>query len=92
MSVRDGLGEPDWDGEVLRHDGMLWRPKPDRRIAAAEFIRGRALFLELHQDGRWNPWVLDDHAAELEQAMDAMDQWARAEPGFKRLTLEDLGR
>jgi hypothetical protein len=90
MSVRDEVAELDWDGEVLRHDGMLWRPKSDSRITVFEFVRARVLFLELHRDARWNPWVLDDHAAELAQAIDAMDQWERAEPGFKRLTLEDL--
>lgn len=90
MSVRDGLAELDWDGEVLRHDGMLWRPKSDSRITASGFVRARALYLELHHDARWNPRVLDDHATELAQAMDAMDQWERAEPGFKKLTLEDL--
>ncbi|WP_163700467.1 hypothetical protein [Mycolicibacterium agri] len=48
------------------------------------------LFIDVHRDSRWNPWVLDERQAELEQAMHVMDQWRRAEPGHRMLTTRQL--
>lgn len=38
----------------------------------------------------WNPWVIDDRAAEYEAAMAVLAQWTRAEPGFRRKTPAEL--
>ncbi len=75
---------------VIEHDGMLWRPKRGATATAEEFIAARTLFIELHRESRWNPWVLDDRKAELEHVIQVMDQWRRAEPGDRMLTEKQL--
>ncbi len=75
---------------VIEIDGMLWKPKPDATATAEEFIAARTLFGEINHDGRWNPWVLDERQAELDEAITLMDQWTRAEPGHRRLTSKQL--
>lgn len=75
---------------VIEHDGMLWKPRRGATATAEEFITARSLFIDVHRDSRWNPWVLDDRQAELEQAMHVMDQWRRAEPGHRMLTTRQL--
>ncbi len=59
---------------VIEHDGKLWKPKPGAMATAEEFVAARTLMVEIHRDGRWNPWVSDDRAAELEAAMDTFEQ------------------
>ena len=34
----------------------------------------------------WNPWDVEDRKAEIEAAQDVMEQWTRAEPGFRPKT------
>ena len=75
---------------VIEVDGMLWKPKRGATASADEFIAARTLFLQLHQESRWNPWVLDHHQAELEHATDVMDEWRRAEPGHRMLTSRQI--
>jgi hypothetical protein len=70
-------------GGVIEHDGMLWKPKRSAAATAEEFIAARTLFIELHREGRWNSWVLEDRQSELERATEVMDQWKRAEPGYR---------
>lgn len=58
---------------------------PGATASVDEFFAARALFTELHTDARWNPWVFEDPAAELDRTLDVMEQWTRAEPGFRQL-------
>lgn len=48
------------------------------------------MFLDLHRDEFWNPWRLEEQAAELERAQQIMEEWERAEPGFKRKTKRQM--
>ncbi|QFG23725.1 hypothetical protein [Actinomadura sp. WMMB 499] len=75
---------------VIKVDGMLWKPKPGATATAEEFTAARTSFREINRDGRWNPWVLDERRAELDEAMAIMDQWTRAEPGHRRLTMKQM--
>lgn len=59
---------------------------PGVATVAAEFLTARRLFLELHQESTWNPWVLEDRAEEVERAMEVMGHWTRAEPDHRMLT------
>jgi hypothetical protein len=66
---------------VIRDAGMLWRPQPGASSSAEEFIAAQVLFMELHDDSGWNPWVLEDRADDLERAqavmVTAMATWLR---------------
>ena len=73
---------------VIEHGGLLWRPKRGATATAEEFIAARSLIVELHKDADWNPWVLEDRAADLEQAEAVFGQWRRAEPGFRPMTMK----
>jgi hypothetical protein len=75
---------------VVEHDGMLWKPKRGATATFEEFVAARALFVSLHRDNRWNPWVLEDRGVEYEHALQVMDQWRRAEPGFRALTAKQV--
>ncbi|MCW2572545.1 MAG: hypothetical protein JWO88_2603 [Frankiales bacterium] len=39
--------------------------------------------IEIHRDARWNPWVEQDRAEELEWAMATIERWTRAKPGHR---------
>lgn len=73
---------------AIEHQGMLWKPKHGATATAEEFLAARALFIELHEDADWNPWLREDRSADIEQALLVMDQWRRAEPGFRRMTMK----
>lgn len=77
-------------GGVLRHDGMLWKPRPGATSTAEEFIEARAAFQAIAADSRWNPWVREDRADEWEHALQLMNEWQRAEPGHRQLTEAEL--
>ncbi len=68
---------------VIELDGMLWKPRAGCTASAAEFATARATMIEIHRDARWNPWVEQDRAEELEWAMATIEQWTRAEPGHR---------
>ncbi|CAI7979119.1 conserved hypothetical protein [Frankia sp. Hr75.2] len=74
---------------VIEHNGMLWKPEPDATATADEFIAAQALYLAIHKDKRWNPWVAEDRADDLDRAMAVMDQWTRAESDFHQQTEEE---
>jgi hypothetical protein len=78
MTATTAAGQPDG---VFEHQGLLWRPKQGATTTAEVFLAARDLFLALNEESRWNPWVLEDRADDLEQAMSVMAQWTRAEPG-----------
>ena len=70
-------------GTVIELDGMLWKPRAGSTASATEFATARATVIDIHRDARWNPWVEQDRAEELEQAMATFEQWTRAEPGHR---------
>ncbi len=72
---------------VIEHDGMLWKPRRGATASTAEFIAARTLFIELHNDAMWNPWVRDERAADIDQTAEIMGQWQRAEPGHRHKSL-----
>lgn len=76
--------------DVFSDGERLWRAKPGATSTFEENVAARELFMDLHQDEFWNPWRMEEEAAELERAMAIMEQWERAEPGFKRKTKRQL--
>lgn len=77
-------------GRVQTEDGLLWKRRQSATSTAEEFVDARVLFIQIHEDAEWNPWVLDDRAPEIEQAMAVMRQWQRAEAGFRLRQLDDV--
>ncbi|MDT0263421.1 hypothetical protein [Jatrophihabitans lederbergiae] len=73
-------------GDAVEHDGLLWAPKSGATASAEEFIAARTRIVELQQRSQWNPWVMDDHEAEWDAAVEVFEQWTRAEPGFRTKT------
>lgn len=68
----------------------MWKRRRSATSTAEEFVEARTLFIQIHEDAEWNPWVLDDRAPEIEWAMAVMRQWQRAEPGFRLRQLDDV--
>ncbi|MFC5827980.1 hypothetical protein [Nonomuraea insulae] len=87
MAPEDKLNHPDG---VIEHDGLLWKPKEGATSSVEEFLAARALFIELHDDADWNPWVLNDRAKDLERAQQIMGEWTRAEPGHRPMTKKQI--
>jgi len=77
-------------GRVQTDDGLLWKRRRSATATAEEFVEARTLFIQIHEDAEWNPWVLDDRAPEIERAMAVMRQWQRAETGFRLSQLDDV--
>src|SRR6266851_4377997 len=75
---------------TIEVDGMLWKPLPGATASATEFAHARSLVMEILALEPWNPWVMDDRAAEFEAALAVFGQWTRAEPGFGRKTPAEL--
>jgi hypothetical protein len=73
---------------VIEVDGMLWKPRPGATASAEQFVAARTLFIELNNDARWNPWVRDERATDIDAAVEVMGQWQRAEPGHRHLSLK----
>jgi hypothetical protein len=73
---------------VIEHDGKLWGPRRGATATAEEFVAARTTFIELDNDARWNPWVLDDRAEEHDHLVGVMGQWTRAEPGHRTMTIK----
>ena len=71
---------------VFSDGKRLWRRKPGATSSFEENVAARELFIDVHRDEFWNPWRLEEQAAELERAEEVMQQWERAEPGFRRKT------
>ncbi|TCO15721.1 hypothetical protein EV652_12194 [Kribbella steppae] len=68
----------------------LWRAKKGATSTFEEHVAARRLFMDLHRDEFWNPWRLEEQAAELERAQQIMGEWERAEPGFRRRTKRQI--
>lgn len=81
---------PALDAGVIEVDGFLWKAKPGTEVSADEFVAARATMIEIHRDARWNPWVEQDRAEELEQAKAKFDTWMRAEPDHRVMTRAEM--
>jgi hypothetical protein len=46
------------------------------------------LFIGLHNEAMWNPWIRDERAADIDAAAEVMGQWQRAEPGHRHMSLK----
>lgn len=75
---------------TYEHDGLLWRAKPGATSTFEERVRAAEFFIDLHADEFWNPWRMEEEAAELESAHAVMDEWERAEPGFRPMTAAEF--
>ncbi|GAB2481187.1 hypothetical protein GCM10027063_24150 [Promicromonospora xylanilytica] len=80
----------DLDEGVIEIEGMLWRPKPDAVATAEEFILARDDFMAAMYEGFWSPWRRDECRVRQNSAVEVMEQWDRAEPAHRFLTLEEL--
>lgn len=85
--------------QVYELEGMLVAPRPGATSTFEDYAAARATFIEINDDARWNPWVHEDRASEERSAMAVMEQWRRAEPGFRQTTdpqvkemLDEVGR
>lgn len=83
-------GQATRKGDVYSDGERLWRAKPGATSTFDENVAARELFIDLHHDEYWNPWRIEEHAAELERAQQIMEQWERAEPNFRRTTKRQL--
>jgi hypothetical protein len=75
---------------VYSDGSRLWRAKRGATSTFEESAAARSLFLDLHADQFWNPWRMEEQAADLERAERIMQEWQRAEPGFRRKTKRQL--
>jgi hypothetical protein len=85
--------------QVYELDGMLVAPSPGATSTFEDYAAARATFIEINDDARWNPWVHEDRSSDERAAMAVMEQWTRAEPGFRQTTdpelkemLDEVGR
>lgn len=69
---------------------MLWKPRVGTKVTADEFRIARATWIEIHEDARWNPWVEQQRADELQQAQAAWRTWTRAEPDHRVMTRAEV--
>lgn len=46
--------------------------------------------IEIRRQARWNPWLREDRAEELDAAETVFGQWRRAEPDFRQLTWPEI--
>ena len=77
--------------EGVYSDGSrLWRAKRGATSTFEDNVAARELFMDLHADQFWNPWRMEEQAAELERAEQVVQEWERAEPGFRRKTKRQL--
>ena len=76
--------------DVFALDQMLVRAKPGATSSFEEYLAARAIFTQIHDDSRWNPWVRHDRADEIDAAMAVMEEWTRAEPDFLPMTEQQI--
>lgn len=75
---------------VFSDGERLWRARPSATSTFEESLAARDLFMDLHRDQFWNPWRMEDQTTELGRAQEVMQEWDRAEPGFRRMTKRQL--
>lgn len=75
---------------VFELEGMLVKAKSGATSSFEEYLAAGATFIEINADTRWNPWVRDDRAGEIDAAMTVMEQRTRAEPDFHQMTEQEI--
>jgi hypothetical protein len=85
--------------QVYELEGVLVAPRPGATSTFEDYASARATFIAINDDARWNPWIHEDRASEERSALAVMEQWRRAEPGFRQTTdqevkdvLDEVGR
>ncbi|MFE3999253.1 hypothetical protein ACFX43_10710 [Nocardioides sp. YIM B13467] len=87
----DPASDPGPLPEGVYSDGaLLWRAKPGATTTFEDLLEARELFQDLHNDRDWNPWRFEAAAEALERAKDTVEQWKRAEPGFRQWTASEV--
>ncbi|MFK0042419.1 hypothetical protein ACIQTW_21495 [Paenarthrobacter sp. NPDC090517] len=76
--------------QVYELEGMLVAQRPGATSTFEEYAAARATLIHINNDAQWNPWVHDDRASEKHSALLVMEQWQRAEPGFRQLTVPEM--
>ncbi|MFJ4264704.1 hypothetical protein ACIPYU_19870 [Paenarthrobacter nicotinovorans] len=76
--------------QVYELEGMLVAPRPGATSTFEEYVAARAAFTEINHTAWWNPWVYQDRASEERSALAVMEQWQRAEPGFRQRTDQEI--
>lgn len=76
--------------QVYEFEDMLVTPKPGATSTFEDYAAARTIFVQINDDARWNPWVHEDRASEERSAMAVMEQWTRAEPGFRQMTTQEM--
>lgn len=90
MATRSKTRMPDDSTLIVEHHGKLWKPTTDATVSLEECLSAKARFTQILADQAWNQWNEDSHAAELSRLEGILDQWTRAEPGFRPLTNEEF--
>jgi hypothetical protein len=58
-------------------------------VSAQEFLQARSVISDVHAAMCWNPWVLEDRAADYEAAWQTIGQWSPVDPDARQLALEE---
>lgn len=75
---------------VFEHEGLLWKSKPEATSSFTQLLDARSTLREITQDSLWNPWVREEREQESDAALAVMEQWTRAEPGFRQMTEQEV--
>jgi hypothetical protein len=70
--------------------GVKWKPRSGCRVDAVEFAAAHRRMCELLDEREWNPWNREAIDAELVRVDTIVDQWTRAEEGFRQYNAEEL--
>lgn len=86
MATRSKARRRDGSRLIVEHHGLLWKPTAEATVSFDDFLGAKARFRQVMDDDIWNPWNRESHAPEISRLGDVLEQWTRAEPGFRRLT------
>lgn len=75
---------------VFEHEGLLWKSKPEATSSFTQLLEARSALREITKDSLWNPWVREEREQESDAALAVMEQWTRAEPGFRQMTEQEV--
>jgi len=75
---------------VFEHEGLLWKSKPETTSAFTQLLEARSTLREITKDSLWSPWVREEREEESDAALAVMEQWTRAEPGFRQMTEQEV--
>lgn len=90
MSKRSEVHLPGDSALIVENGGLLWKPEPGATASFEAFLNAKARFTLILDDQAWNPWSRESHDPELSRLEDILEQWTRAEPGFRPLTGDEL--